>query len=75
MFRLSLNIRNLLAHGENEWDLYPVAESVRVAAASAGKLLSEIHAGKMPVNTLKQYRTHNSGQRKYPLYRNGQKPR
>lgn len=75
MFRLSLNIRNLLAHGENEWNLYPVAESVRVAAAAAGKLLSEIHAGKMPGKVIKQEKYHNSVQRRYPMNRNRQKPR
>ncbi len=45
MFRLSLNVRNLLAHGENEWNLYPVSVSVPIAANAAGKLLYEIKPG------------------------------
>ena len=56
MFRLSLNIRNLLAHGENEWSLYPVAESAKIAASTAAKLLSEIEPGKITRNR----GTHNS---------------
>ena len=65
MFRLSLNIRNLLAHGENEWDLYPVSKSVEIAASAAAKLLSEIEPGKIPRNEV----THSSdkirAQKKY----------
>ncbi|WP_337860123.1 hypothetical protein [Ferroplasma sp.] len=43
--RLSLNVRNLLAHGENEWSLFPVLESVAIASDIAGKLLLEIRPG------------------------------
>jgi hypothetical protein len=75
MFRLSLNVRNLLAHGENEWNLYPVSESVQIAAASAGKLLSEIHTGQVPGKGPKQAGYHNPVQRRYEPYRNRQKPR
>ena len=37
-FRLSLNIRNLLAHGEVEWELYPSLKSL-IAASHASWLL------------------------------------
>jgi hypothetical protein len=53
MFRLSLNVRNLLAHGENEWNLYPVSESVSIASMAAGKLLSEVKPGMATMNSKK----------------------
>jgi hypothetical protein len=61
MFRLALNVRNLLAHGENEWSLYPVLESVEIASNAAGKLLSEIRPG-MPAPGTKNIK--NTGKNK-----------
>lgn len=46
LFRLALNVRNLLAHGENEWPLFPVNESVDYAASVAESILEEIKPGK-----------------------------
>ncbi|KJE49835.1 MULTISPECIES: hypothetical protein [Acidiplasma] len=42
LFRLALNIRNLLAHGENEWELYPFKESVESSSYAVGKVLDRI---------------------------------
>ena len=39
LFRLALNVRNLLAHGENEWELFPVKHSVDSASFAVGKLM------------------------------------
>jgi hypothetical protein len=65
MFRLSLNIRNLLAHGENEWNLYPVSESAEIAAFAAARLLSEIEPGKIPRNGLRHNSNRIRDQRNY----------
>ena len=70
MFRLSLNVRNLLAHGENEWALYPIADSVKIAATSAGKLLSEIRPGRIINPENRQENRYTKGQRRYPAYKN-----
>ncbi|MEM0139582.1 MAG: hypothetical protein QXZ44_03100 [Ferroplasma sp.] len=45
LFRLSLNVRNLLAHGENEWSLYPAGQSVDIASEVAGKMLQNARVG------------------------------
>ncbi len=75
MFRLSLNVRNLLAHGENEWKLYPISESVRTAVSSAGKLLSKIKPG-MPPDQLKGSRNYATPpQRRYRSYSSRRPPR
>jgi hypothetical protein len=76
MFRLSLNVRNLLAHGENEWDLYPVSRSVEIASSAAGKLLHEIQPG-MKVNEKSNTFNHgskNTGTKTHRVYRNGNRP-
>ena len=76
MFRLSLNVRNLLAHGENEWDLYPVSRSVEIASSAAGKLLHEIQQG-MKVNEKSNTFNHgskNTGNKAHRVYRNGNRP-
>lgn len=46
LFRLALNVRNLLAHGENEWDLYPVKYSVDSASFTVGKLMDRCTVNK-----------------------------
>ncbi len=43
IFRLTLNVRNLLAHGENEWDLYPQIESLETSSFLVGKLMDRIN--------------------------------
>ncbi len=46
LFRLAVNVRNLLAHGENEWELYPTIESLGSSVYIVGRLIGRIHAVK-----------------------------
>ncbi len=46
LFRLALNVRNLLAHGENEWELFPVKNSVDSASFTVGKLMDRCATNK-----------------------------
>lgn len=72
MFRLSLNVRNLLAHGENEWYLFPVLPSVPLAANAAGKLLYEIKPGmEIKNNGYKMAHTGNGRNTKRPTFHHG----
>jgi len=41
-FRLSLNVRNLLAHGEVEWDLYPSLKSLMSASHASWLLFNKL---------------------------------
>lgn len=41
-FRLSLNVRNLLAHGEVEWELYPTMKSLMSASYASWVLFNKL---------------------------------
>lgn len=41
-FRLSLNVRNLLAHGEVEWELYPSLKSLMAASHASWVLFNKL---------------------------------
>ncbi len=44
-FRLSINVRNLLAHGEVEWRLFPTVESVKSASHASWLLFQRLREG------------------------------
>ncbi|MGC8635977.1 MAG: hypothetical protein ACP5T5_02975 [Thermoprotei archaeon] len=44
-FRLSMNVRNLLAHGEVEWELMPTAEALSSASQAVHDLIANVNKG------------------------------
>jgi len=44
-FRLSINVRNLLAHGEVEWRLFPTLETVKSASHASWLLFQRLREG------------------------------
>jgi hypothetical protein len=45
VFRLSINVRNLLAHGEVEWRLFPTLETVKSASHASWLLFQKLREG------------------------------